>query len=1187
MARIASVQIAGYYPTPVELLPSFAALVRWREAECSWRRLSLLDPCAGDGEAIRILRNLWAESLGQEPSHLRIVANELEGERAARLAQNLSASDAKLHGDAFHLHWQRGEAAATALYLNPPYDTDPRHRRLEHRFLRRFTSALHPGTGVLFYLVPYHVLAVSAGFLSRHYLDLRAWRLPDPHFDAFAQVLLVARRAPRALPANSFEATVAGWGSEPEELPVLPEACAEPLEIDLDADCDYPLQLTPRGLDLSAALEAFRPWEDAPVGVDSGVRDLLGARFQTAMPPKPAHIALALSSGMFNGHRLEPNDATRHPPVLAKGIFERELVEVSERTNADGEVTGSVQVEQPRLRLWILRLDTYEYLELEPGVVPTGGDEPAQWNAADLIELYDRSLARLLARQFPPLHDPADPSGELALPALPRKPYRIQSQAIQAALKLIALGHNPFLLAEVGTGKSTMGLYVAAALSPAYRAKTVAELARLGFPTDVPTVRRTLVVCPPHLLKSWTDQTAAVMPGARVQVLRTISDLDTEADVYILSREAAKLGHRFEGISGACPRCGAPIGTAAETNASRRLRCQAQRRVAENSFAELVEMLAGVLAGVLPQEPLVEAHVSGPVLRRRLDQAPRPLRAQTLHPVYLRVLTELEAALSAGNGYVYALLSALETLATLLGAEEDTAEAVASAAEGASVHLAGYCRQTVERLRAEREPLQDPARALLGLLESFHADAEFSDGEPCGEPLFQAVARPRRFPLARRIQKRYRGKFDLIVADELHEYANTRSAQTHALHRLVGLPGVPTVALTGSLMGGYASSLFANFWALSRRFREEFGRDEKRAFMDRYGYRKVLVSRKDNEAPAAYGSTSDREIGRIQNLGEAPGVLPTFLMQHLLPVSIVVHKSDLDVELPPKEETPVAIEAGEDPRDCELLAECQRLQALLLERIRQDRFVKDRAGKLLGALLELPSYLDRCTEDCGEFRLAYPRSLGSAVIATARSFPSSYITPKERWLLSELKRLLAAGEKVLLFLRHTGTPALPRRLLRLIDHHVTTSCLWMDAQKVPAAKREAWIDRHVLHTGVQILLVNPDAVRTGLNNLVSFTAAIWHELHYSATTYRQANGRIHRIGQERPVSILFPYYSGTAQEVAFDLVARKVTASLQVDGLDIQAALEAAGASEASGTSMATAMALGEAVYRALTQKAA
>ncbi len=271
-----------------------------------------------------------------------------------------------------------------------------------------------------------------------------------------------------------------------------------------------------------------------------------------------------------------------------------------------------------------------------------------------------------------------------------------------------------------------------------------------------------------------------------------------------------------------------------------------------------------------------------------------------------------------------------------------------------------------------------------------------------------------------------------------------------------------------------------------------------------------------------------------------------------------------------------------------------------LDRIKADRFTPGLSGKLLGALLELPSYLDRCTEDLGDFVLRYPKKLREAIeddgdaeddakliIATARAFPSDYVTPKERWLLAELKRRLAAGEKVLVFLRHTGTAALPRRLLRLIDEQVGAGALWMDTKKVPAAQREAWLDRHVIRTGTRVLLLNPDAVRTGLNNLVSFSVAIWHELHYSATTYRQANGRIHRIGQEKPVTVLFPYYERTAQQVGFDLVARKVSASLQVDGLDIQAALEAAGASEESEASMATAMALGEAVYRALTAKAA
>ena len=122
---------------------------------------------------------------------------------------------------------------------------------------------------------------------------------------------------------------------------------------------------------------------------------------------------------------------------------------------------------------------------------------------------------------------------------------------------------------------------------------------------------------------------------------------------------------------------------------------------------------------------------------------------------------------------------------------------------------------------------------------------------------------------------------------------------------------------------------------------------------------------------------------------------------------------------------------------------------------------------------------------------------------------------------------------------------------------------------------------------MDVLLVNPNAVRTGLNNLVRLTTGIWYELDYSATTYRQANGRMHRIGQTRAVTVLIPYYQDTAQHYAFDLISKKVTASLKVDGLGIQAALEAAGAASESTATLATAMSLGQAVYERLTRRAA
>jgi hypothetical protein len=96
-----------------------------------------------------------------------------------------------------------------------------------------------------------------------------------------------------------------------------------------------------------------------------------------------------------------------------------------------------------------------------------------------------------------------------------------------------------------------------------------------------------------------------------------------------------------------------------------------------------------------------------------------------------------------------------------------------------------------------------------------------------------------------------------------------------------------------------------------------------------------------------------------------------------------------------------------------------------------------------------------------------------------------------------------------------------------------------------------------------VLLVNPEAVKTGLNCLTPyFKTVIWYELTYNTLTYRQANGRVHRIGADpaHPIEILVPVYAQTAQEIALDLQARKLTASLQLDAGSVESALQAAGA---------------------------
>src|SRR3954454_8858265 len=232
MARPESIALAGYFPAPRHLLPSLASLVGFR-LPASEDRHVLVDPCAGDGEAIAALRDLW---FGPTRTHqrygaldARIFAVELEKDRFKAAKKRLSAHDSAhgrlwdlvLEADAFHIAIEPDEGASV-LYLNPPYDHDAVHGRLEHRFLERWTQCLMPGDGLLIFLVSHYALQASAAFLASHFSNPRAWRFPDEDFAGFKQCVLLARRRVSPLTDNDIDRKrIEKWAQSPDTMPVL------------------------------------------------------------------------------------------------------------------------------------------------------------------------------------------------------------------------------------------------------------------------------------------------------------------------------------------------------------------------------------------------------------------------------------------------------------------------------------------------------------------------------------------------------------------------------------------------------------------------------------------------------------------------------------------------------------------------------------------------------------------------------------------------------------------------------------------------------------------------------------------------------------------------------------------------------------------------------------------------------
>ena len=104
----------------------------------------------------------------------------------------------------------------------------------------------------------------------------------------------------------------------------------------------------------------------------------------------------------------------------------------------------------------------------------------------------------------------------------------------------------------------------------------------------------------------------------------------------------------------------------------------------------------------------------------------------------------------------------------------------------------------------------------------------------------------------------------------------------------------------------------------------------------------------------------------------------------------------------------------------------------------------------------------------------------------------------------------------------------------------------MKADAVAPDRREAWVVDRVKE-GLDVLVCHPRLVQTGLD-LVDFPTIVWFETDYSVYTTRQASRRSWRIGQSRPVKVVFLAYRNSLQADALKLVAKKLQSSLAVEG---------------------------------------
>ena len=408
----------------------------------------------------------------------------------------------------------------------------------------------------------------------------------------------------------------------------------------------------------------------------------------------------------------------------------------------------------------------------------------------------------------------------------------------------------------------------------------------------------------------------------------------------------------------------------------------------------------------------------------------------------------------------------------------------------------------------------------------------------CRAPLWQADhTGPKRYPLADYVKHHMKGFFDLLVGDEVHEFKGRGSAQGIAAGVLADVCG-KSLSLTGTLLGGYSSTIFHLLYRFSPEIRTEFGRSDEHRWIQRYGFEEVTVGKPDDDAVEDGRNSRRRKFRKV--VRERPGLVPSALF-HIIGNTVFLRLADVASGLPDYEEQ-ILLSSMDSEEDATGYSQRSAYNTVF-EELREAlaEALKSGSKRLLATYLQtLLAYPEGCTKGETVFD---PRS--GDVIVSVPPLSEEKLYPKEKALVDLVAAERMEGRRVLVYATHTGTRDITGRMEDILTRHGFRVAV-MKADAVAPNRREAWVADRVKQ-GIEVMICHPRLVQTGLD-LIDFPTLVWFETDYSVYVSRQASRRSWRIGQTRPVKVVFMSYKNTLQADALKLVAKKLQSSLAVEG---------------------------------------
>jgi len=515
MVRLTSIEKAGFYPTPAAHLPAIASLF-----ETALNGGKLLDPCAGEGEALRHFAEAW----GLQP-----YANELDTDRAAA-CQTLFGPTQAVQGDLYTLRASLG--SFPAIWLNPPYTWDLGNKddkRRELAMLKHSWKWLAPGGYMMWIVYAHHVSPDAAAFLAKRCKTVDVWRLPGLHLGEYVHVVVVAQEgSPPDEPAQ-FAQRILQDAVNPRELTVQDS----PLYTFPQPRTTRRFVFAPKVITPELALQAVQA-DGAQFG--AGFQRLLEPpppveNVRPVVRPRGGQLALVLAAGLFNGIVVQ----TPEGRAAVRGTVEP-VEQLVEGTDIDEEDETTVEREVYRTRPQV----TITLLNEQGKITDMSGDAAL----VDFIGRYKTALLGYLDEHFKPLYN--FDFGDLA-PILNRVRikghplYQTQKHVVASTYTALQQRKGVIIVGEPGCGKTAMGAALAITLRPHMKPDQVV-----------------LVMSPPHLTGKWQREVEMVAKSVGVRlhakVLKRVDDVRAFMDadlpmtlkVGIIPREMAKLAEGWQ-----------------------------------------------------------------------------------------------------------------------------------------------------------------------------------------------------------------------------------------------------------------------------------------------------------------------------------------------------------------------------------------------------------------------------------------------------------------------------------------------------------------------------------------------------------------------------------------------------------------------------------------------------------------